>query len=813
VCAGFGYVRTTGQEPPRPAAAAEAAPDGVAAYTATLNRYCATCHNERAKTADLVLSQLDVANPADHPAAWEKIIRKLRTRQMPPAGRPRPDEAFYESITRYLETALDRAAEARPTPGRPSVHRLNRTEYGNAVRDLLDVDVDVAALLPTDDAGRSFDNIAEILSVSPLLVEKYLTAARKISTIAIGDRTVDPFTAQYDVSRRLVQDDRASDELPFGSRGGLAVRHHFPLDGEYVLKVRLQRNNDNYVKGMGEPHLLDVRLDGARITLFTVGGQHKGRSAPVYSFINKDYRGDPEQEVYETIQADAHLEVRFRAQAGSRLVGVTFLKDPQAREGVYMPPQFYEELLAYKGGEPAVDSVFITGPHEPQGLTETRSRRRILVCRPKTASRTDEDACATTILSTLGRRAYRRPLTDADVRTLFRFYEIGRRTGDFEAGIRTAVQGLLTSPEFLFRVERDPANATPGTVYPVGDLELASRLSFFLWSSLPDDELIEAAGRGKLRDASMLATQVRRMLGDPRANVMVRNFVVQWLGLRKLAHISPDPIAYPEYDENLRLALLEETERFAEHIVREDRSVLEFLDADYTFLNERLARHYGIANVRGSDFRRVKLMDRTRGGVLGQGSVLTVTSYANRTAPTLRGKWVLDNLLGTPPPPPPPNVPSLKEANAHAKPLTMRARMEEHRVNPTCASCHSRMDPLGFALENYDALGKWRAVDAGAPVDASGVLPDGATFSGPSELKSILLARRDQFVTTLTEKLLTYALGRELEYFDQPAVRRIVRDAAAGGYRWSALVTGIVRSTPFQMRMSRSHDDLQESHP
>jgi mono/diheme cytochrome c family protein len=789
-----------GQESP---ARATSAPQDPVQYGAVLQQYCFTCHNERLKTADLDLSGFDVKDPGASAEVWEKVARKLRTGQMPPAGRQRPDAAFYEAFPAYLETALDRAADAKPNPGRPTVHRLNRLEYTNAVRDLLAVDVDAAALLPADDAGRTFDNIAEILSVSPLLVEKYLSAARKISRLAIGERSVHAFTAEYDVSRRLVQDDRMSEDLPFGSRGGLAIQHDFPLDGEYVIKVRLQRNNDNYVKGMGEPHQLDVRLDGSRIKLFSVGGEHKGRSAPVYSFINKDYRGDPEQEAYETIDADAGLEVRFQAKAGTRVVTVNFLKDAYAAEGVFMPPQYYDELLAYKGGEPGVDSVFITGPDNPSGLEQTRSRERILRCQPSGGNEQEELDCAKRTVASLARRAYRRPVTDGEVRTLLRFYEIGRGTGDFESGIRTMLQGLLTSPEFLFRIERDPAGVAPGTPYRVSDLELASRLSFFVWSTVPDEELLAVAERGRLSDAEVLQQQTRRLLGDTRSRILARNFAAQWLGLRRLAHVSPDPTAFPDFDDNLRDAAREETELFAESIASEDRSVLDFLDADYTYLNERLARHYGIPNVHGSSFRRVKLTDGTRGGLLGHASVLTVTSYANRTAPTLRGKWVLDNMLGTPPPPPPPNVPSLKESGEDISSLTMRQRMEQHRVNPTCASCHARMDPLGFALENFDALGRWRTTEAGRPVDASGVLPDGTAFHGPAELRRILVSRREQFVTTLTEKLLTYALGREMDYVDQPAVRRIMREAAPGGYRWSSLVAAVVRSTPFQMRMSQ----------
>ena len=792
-----GYLPAAQQE------ASSAAPQAASQYSAVLNRYCITCHNEKLKTADLILSKLDVENPGADAATWEKVARKLRTGQMPPAGLPRPDQAFYDTFASYLETALDRAAAAKPNPGRPAVHRLNRAEYANVLRDLLAVDIDGASLLPADDASRGFDNIADILSVSPLLVERYMSAARKVSRLAIGDPDMRPFAASYDVPRRLVQDDRMSEDLPFGSRGGIAIRHNFPLDGEYVIKVRLQRNNDNYIRGLGEPHQLDVRLDGARLKLFTIGGKHKGRSSPVYSFINKDYLGDPEQERYE-FSADAGLELRFQAKAGTRLVGVAFLEQPSEPEGEMVPRQVFDELLSFKGGEPAVDNIVISGPYNARGLGDTPSRRKIFACSPADGNDNSEEACAKTILSNLARLAYRRPVTEADVLTLLQFYQVGRSTGDFEAGIGTAIQGMLVSPEFLFRIEHDPSKVAPRTAYPVSDLELASRLSFFLWSSMPDDQLLELAERGRLKDPAVLEQQVNRMLADSRSKALAQNFTEQWLGLRKLETISPDPKVFPDFDANLREALQQETKLFAESIAREDRSVLDFLRADYTFLNERLARHYGIRNVYGSGFRRVTLADEARKGLLGQGSILTATSYENRTSPTLRGKWVLDNILGTPPPPPPPDVPALKEKNDNnSRVLTMRERMEQHRVNPSCAVCHARMDPLGFALGNFDAVGRWRTAEGETPIDPSGVLPDGARFQGPAELREILLSRREQFVRTITEKMLMYALGRGLEHYDEPVIRRIMQDAAPSDYRWSSIVLGIAKSTPFLMRRSR----------
>ena len=770
-------------------------------YRAVLNRYCVTCHNERLRTAELTLDKLDVGKVGENAPAWEKVVRKLRTRAMPPAGAPRPDNAFYDSFATYLETELDRAASAKPNPGRPAVHRLNRAEYANAIRDLLAVEIDGASLLPADDAGHGFDNSADTLSVSPLLVEKYVSAAGKISRLALGDPAIRPYTESHDVSRRLMQDDRVSEDLPFGSRGGIAARHNFPVDGEYVLKVRLQRDNDNYIRGLNEPHQLDVRLDGARIKLFTVGGENKGRSGPLYTFINAEYRGDPEQEKYETA-ADSILEVRFPTKAGMRLIQVAFLNETMEPEGALMPRQTYEDRLAYKGGEPGVDSVSISGPFAAKGLSDTPSRHRVFVCRPAGTNSKEEEQCARKILLTLTRRAYRRPVTDADIEPLLAFYKTGRSDGGFEAGIELALQRMLVSPEFLFRIERDPAGAAPGSVYRISDLELASRLSFFLWSSIPDDTLLDLAASGKLRNPEVLNQQVRRMLADPRSKALVSNFVSQWLNLRKLAAISPDPVAFADFDDNLRVAFQQETELFGESILREDRSVLDFLNADYTFLNERLARHYGIPNIYGSQFRRVAMADENRRGLLGQGSVLTVTSYANRTSPTQRGKWVLENLMGAPPPPPPPDVPSLKE-NAGNSVLTMRQRMEQHRANPACAVCHARMDPLGFALENFDGLGKWRSAEANKPVDSSGALPDGTKFQGAAELRKILLSRPEQFVTTFTEKLLTYAVGRGVEYYDEPTVRQIMRQAAPNNYRMSSLIVGIVNSAPFQMRRSR----------
>ena len=756
-----------------------------APYRAMLGRYCFTCHNERLKTAGLVLSAVDVENPVAGAEVWEKVIRKLRTRGMPPAGMPRPAEAEYDSFATYLETTLDQAAAAHPNPGRPLVHRLNRAEYTNAVRDLLAMDVNGETLLPPDDQGYGFDNIADVLSVSPMLLERYMAAARKISRLAVGGPISRPAVETHDVSRFLQQDDRMSEDLPFGSRGGVAVRHFFPLDGEYLIQVRLQRDPAGFtILGLSREHQMEIRLDDGRLKEFAVGG--KGSSTAASGTKYEDEYG---------LTADKDLEIRLPVKAGTRLIGISFAKETWEAEDVIQP-----RLENRAQDIPAVASVIVTGPYNPEGPGETASRAKIFVCHPANAR--EEDPCARKILSALSRNAYRRPATERDVEALFRLYQVGRKDGSFEAGIERAIQGLLVAGEFLFRVERDPAGVSAGEFYPISDLELASRLSFFLWSSIPDDELLKLAENGRLRETTVLEQQVRRMLADPRSKALVSNFGGQWLYLRNMRMVRPDATEFPEFDDNLRDALQQETEMLFESMLREDRPVADILSANYTFLNERLARHYGIPNVYGSHFRRVKLKDETRHGLLGQGSILTVTSYANRTAPTIRGKWILANVLGAPPPPPPADVPSLQE-EGDVLDLTMRARMEQHRKNPVCASCHALMDPLGFALENFDAVGKWRTTDGNnVPIDASGVTPDGSKFDGPAGLRNLLMDRQQQFVSAVTDRLLTYALGRGLEYYDQPAIRAILREAQGSDYRWSSLILEIARSTPFQMRGS-----------
>ena len=761
-------------QPTRPASLASST------YRAVLDRYCVTCHNPRLQTANLSLEATDVERLGADAEVWEKVVRKLRTRTMPPVGRPRPDDATYEAFASWLETGLDRAAAARPYPGRPAIQRLNRLEYANAVRDLLALDIDSEALLPADDAAFGFDNVGDVLTVSPTLLERYLLAAQKISRLAIGDPTMRPVVETYNMRRLLRQNDRMSEALPFGSRGGAAIRHHFPVDGEYVLRVVLQRG-----VARGEiPIQLDVRLDGKRITLFTIGGggSRQGQDPGAARTTNPD------------------LTVRFPAQGGTRLVAVTFVQRTLANEGVNPSRLPVTNIVGGRGTDRGVESVLIEGPYDVAGPGETASRRQIFVCQPPNA--TMEAPCARTILATLAERAYRRQVLEEEdvVDTLTAFYEAGRREGSFDRGIQRALERLLVDPEFLFRIESDPVDSRPGTAYEISDFALASRVSFFLWSSIPDDELLDIARRGELRDPLVLERQVRRMLADPRSSALVNSFAAQWLYLRNLRAVTPDVNEFPEFDDNLRDALQRETELFLHSQLREDRSVVELLTADHTFVNERLAAHYQIPNVYGSHFRRISLDGSTRAGLLGHGSILTVTSYSTRTSPVLRGKWLLENILGAPPPPPPPNVPDLPERGETDTPDSVRARLEQHRENPVCASCHVRMDPLGFALENFDAIGKWRTHDADTPVDASGSLPDGSTFDGPAELRDMLVARRDEFVMTMTEKLLTYALGRGVEYYDRPVIREILREAEPDDYRWSSILLGIVKSTPFQMR-------------
>ncbi len=741
-------------------------------YREVLDSYCVTCHNPAQATAELDLSggRAGLENLGDRADVWEQVVGKLRSGAMPPPGMPRPDPATTDSLSTYLEMALDRAASARPDPGRPVLHRLNRAEYNNAVRDLLALEIDSGSFLPPDAASRhGFDNMGETLTLSPLLMDRYLSAAKRVSRLAIGDMGAPAVAANYVVSRNLEQNGRVSEALPFGSRGGTAIRHYFPLDADYVVRIRLP--GDGAVANAGgdgdrEPqNELELRLDGTRIRRFTVG----------------DGRGP-----------DEDLEARFQARAGMRSVGVSFLKDTTKLEG--------PRPVSPEG---RVDWVSIEGPYDASGPGDTPSRNRIFVCGPSG----DEDGgiCAREILSKLARRAYRRPVAEDDIQRLLALYDLGRNEDGFDGGIALALQGILISPEFLFRFERDPGGALPDTAYPVSDLELASRLSFFLWSSLPDEELLELAEAGSLGDPELLEQQVRRMLDDPRSEALVNNFALQWLHVRNLESMSPpDPSVFPEFTQNLRDAFKTEVDLIFQDIMRNDRSILDLLDADDTFLNELLARHYGVAGIHGNHFRRVRLADENRWGLLGKGAILTVTSYSTRTSPTLRGKWVMENLLGSPTPPPPPEIPPLEEST-RAGQLSMRARMDLHRTNPACASCHNLMDPPGFALENFDGIGRWRATSGDqAPLDTSGELPDGVRFEGPAGLSRVLLDRREQIARTFSEKLLTYALGRGIEYYDRPALRLITRQVGANDYRWSSVVLAVVKSVPFQMRRSQA---------
>ena len=783
--------------PPQQQAATPAVPP-ASTYRAVLDRYCVTCHNSRLRTANLALDAVALEPVSTDAEVWEKVLLKLRTRAMPPPGRrARPEPATYDAFARWLESALDQAAAAAPDPGRPSVHRLNRSEYTNAVRDLLALEVDGPSLLPADDLGFGFDNNADLLNVSPALMERYVSAAHKVSRLATGDPDVGPAVQTYALARTRVQDTRAGEALPFGSRGGMAVQHYFPLDADYLLSPRLLRDVIGNIYGLARAERLEVRIDGEQVALFSVGGDPKcGQSSRVR------YSG--------CMDADAGLTVRVRVGAGARSVAVAFLKRTLAPEGVTprrLPVGNF--ILSQDGSAGAVRdpleseqmgvaSLVIDGPHDPVGPGDTASRRRIFVCRPKTPDA--EEPCAREILSTLARRAYRRPVVDADIASLVGFYQAGRQTGGFDAGIKRALTRILVDPEFLFRLETDPPGTAPGSPYRLSDLELASRLSFFLWSTIPDDELLDLAAHGRLSDPAVFEGQVRRMLADRRSSTLVTNFAAQWLHLRNMRRVTPNVNRFPEFDENLRDGFQRETELFVESQLRADRSVADLLTADYTFVNERLARHYGIPGVYGSRFRRVTV-DEGRGGLLGHGSILTATSHATRTSPVVRGKWVLENILGTPPPPPPPDVPALPERTDSGTVTSMRERMEAHRANPVCASCHTRMDPLGFALEHFDAVGKWREAEGGVPVDASGTLPDGTTFDGLAGLRRMLRDRGDEFVTTVTEKLLTYALGRGVEHYDQPTIRQIVRDAGPD-HRWSSIILGVARSVPFTMRRS-----------
>jgi cytochrome c5 len=759
----------------------------TAAQRALLDQYCITCHNQQVKTAGLVLDRADLNDIPGGAATWEKVVMKLRAGMMPPLGRPRPDQPSIDAMISLLENGLDKAATAHPEPGRASIHRLNRTEYGNAIRDLLNLEVDVRELLPPDDESNGFDNIADVLKVSPSLLEQYLVAARKISAIAVGDPTYIPVTTIYRAPPDRSQD-RHIEGLSLGTRGGVLIKDNFPLDAEYQINVVLLRNVLGYMKGLEWPHQIEITVDGERVFLRPVGGDDDNRDSDANFAMAAD-------------MIDARMRARIPIKAGPHEIGVAFLRKNSSETAEPLELHSYDHDLQNMNGNPQVDHVDITGPIQATGSGDTPSRERIFTCRP--AAVAEQAACARKILSTLARRAYRGPVAAEDVNALMGFYETGAKKGGFEAGVQNALHVMLATPKFLFRSETDPAGVAKGQIYKLGDLELASRLSFFLWSSIPDDDLLTLAEQKKLREPAVLDAQIKRMLADPKSQALVSNFAGQWLYLRNLQSARPDNKTFPDFDDNLRQAFRKETEMLFDSIVREDHNVIDLLTADYTFVNDRLAQHYGMANIYGTQFRRVPVKDPARRGLLGQGSILTVTSYPNRTSPVLRGKWILENILGTPPPTPPANVPPFPENEEGAKPRPIREILEEHRKNPACAACHAVMDPLGFSLENFDATGEWRTKDKSGPIDPSGVLADGTKVDGPLALRQALLKQPERFVDTMTEKLLIYALGRGLEHYDMPVVRSIVRDAARQDYKFSALVFNIVKSAPFQMKRAQ----------
>ena len=796
--------------------AAESVHQSVSASNrALLDQYCVICHNQavvnslatsneglqttQLRNLGLTLDTEDVSDLAANPKVWEKVIKKLRVGVMPPPNYPRPDKVRYDGFRTWLENELDSIAANRANPGRTQAfHRLNQTEYRNSIRDLLDLNIDVSDLIPADAPDQyGFDNNAEVLALSPLSVERYVNAAHKIAELAIGAPPRGASITTYDVPLNLIQDDRLSEDLPFGSRGGTAIEHLFPIDGEYRITLNLQTNYVDFVRGFDDANEVELSLDGEHLQTYAFGGDAPGIPAP-YSYAG-NIRGSDDWEEFMMAFADEGFELVLPVKAGPRVIGATFPREMWEAEGVQQPRLFGYQLAVTElpDGNPGIGSVEIEGPLSIDGSGITPSRQQIFSCEPISADQ--EPACARQILSSLARRAYRRAVTENDVQGLMEFYKQGQLEGGFETGIQFALERLLVSPDFLFRIEQDPRNAEPDSMYPVTDTELASRLSFFLWSSLPDDELLDLVERGELRDPGVLETQVKRMMSDSRSSGFIENFVGQWLYLRNLDGIYPDPAAFPEFDENLREAFQRETELFIDDQIRSDRSLRELLSADYTYVNERLAEHYGIPKIYGNRYRKVMLEGAERGGLFGHGSLMMVTSYPNRTSPVLRGKFVLENLLGGPPPEPPPNVPALETSN-DGKQLTMREAMAMHRENPACRVCHAAMDPIGFSLENYDAVGKWRTQFAGQAIDASGLLPDGNTFDGPDGLRGLLLERPDDFVGTITEKLMRFALGRSLEYYDMPEVRGIVRAAREDDYRWSSVILGVIKSAPFQMR-------------
>jgi len=767
---------------------ASTVPPPVLSQRQFLDRYCVSCHNEKLKTGGLSLVQVDLSKPGAQSELWEKVLRKLHTGVMPPPTMPQPPEADRRAMVTWLETSLDAAsATAKLNPGRTETLRhLNRTEYQNSIRDLLALDIDATSFLPADESGHGFDNVI-VGDLSPTLLDRYISASQKISRLAVGTTQSSLQSDIINLPADLTQENHLAG-LPMGTRGGILTSYTFPQDGEYDIQALLARNLEGNVSGLREarPHQLVVLLDREPVKTFTI---QKLATSDDTSF-------------------DRDLKVRVKVSAGPHNIGVTFVQEGSSLVGtVRQPTESRYNDRRYPRTAPALNQVQVTGPYAPKGAGDTPSRRRLFVCRPTGKDKAEEEKCAGTILSTLMRRAYRRPVAKAEVDESMAFYRKGRAAGDFDGGIATALSAVLSNPAFLFRVESDPKNVPAGGVYRVSDLDLASRLSFFLWSSIPDDELLDVAVRGKLSQPDELDKQVRRMLADHRSFNLATNFAGQWLRLRNIDAVVPAATLFRDFDDNLRQAFRQETELFFDSVLRDDRSVLTFIKSDYTFLNERLAKHYGIPDVYGSRFRRVTLApDSRRGGLLRQGSVLSVTSYATRTSPVLRGVLVLKNILGAPPPPPPPNVPALDESTVTAN-LSMRQRMAAHRKSAVCASCHNTIDPVGFALESFNAVGQWRDFDNdGQPVDASGAAPGGSEFNGIDGLENALMARPELFVTALTENLMTFGLGRGVEYYDAPATRKIVRDAEKEKYRFSSLILGIVKSVPFQMRRAEINE-------
>ncbi|MDA1370786.1 MAG: DUF1592 domain-containing protein [Proteobacteria bacterium] len=757
-------------------------------HSTLVNQYCVACHNQTLLTGGLALDSIDVTTVSDHPQVWEQVLKKLRANAMPPTGMPRPDAATFQQFTAYLESSLDNLALQNPNPGRTATfNRLNRLQYQNAIRDLLAVEVDVSELLPKDDASYGFDNV-NLTNLSPTLMERYLAAAQKISRLAVGTPLHNPASHVELVAASLTQEDRL-EGLPFGTRGGTSFAYHFPRDGEYRLDVVLARDRNENIEGLTEAHEMEMTIDGERVGLFEIVPNRTERFATFY---------------YSDQGAGDGLTASASVTAGPHAVAVTFIKKNSALlESTRQPYIAHFNRDRHPRQQPAVHSVSIGGPFESTGISGTPSRDRIFNCRPGESVSASE--CARSIVAPLAQTAFRRPITDDDIATPLAFFERVNNEEGFEAGIEMAIRALLVSPQFLFRIEQDPADFAAGQVYALSDVDLASRLSFFLWSSIPDAELLDLAIQEQLSDPEVLAAQVQRMLADPKAEALASNFASQWLYLRNLDGVDPNTRLFPDFDDNLRQAMRQETELLFKTIIAEDRDVMELLSADYTFLNERLARHYDIPNVYGDHFRKVSLpQDSPRLGLLGHGSVLTVTSYATRTSPVQRGKWVLENVLGIPPPPPPDNVPALAEDHSEVKIETMRDRMAQHRANPACAACHQVMDPIGLVMEDFDAIGRWREPNTDHPsIDTTGNLPGGDPLAGVNGLRSALLDNPAAFVGTMSEKLLTYALGRGLEYYDGPAIRKILNQATEQDYRFSSLVLGIVNSTPFQMRRTQ----------